>query len=222
MINQAFVDSVIEEIVRPGVQELMNSRYFSELREGKLSVRRLQGWALQHYLHNIAICKGFALAMVKNAHSPELYNFALYQLTEEQGHPDLAKRFGLALGLKEENFDNVIPIFECLAHTSTVLRCLFLGIPVENCATALVNETMVCRYAEEFNTCLRKHYGLGDEACEFFVVHSVADVEHTKRDAEVMARHANSSHEQQLLRQTARDAVRFKLAKFDGIYRAYG
>ena len=48
MANQDFVTSLIEEIVRPGVQQLMETPYFSELREGKLSVRRLQGWALQH------------------------------------------------------------------------------------------------------------------------------------------------------------------------------
>ncbi len=93
MTNQGFVDSLIEEIVRPGVQQLMGTPYFSELREGKLSVRRLQGWALQHYLHNHAINRGFALTMVKNAHSPELFNYGLYQLSEEQHHPALAKRF---------------------------------------------------------------------------------------------------------------------------------
>ena len=123
--NQAFVDSLVDEIVRPGVQELMATRYFSELREGKLSTRRLQGWALQHYLHNHAINRGFALTMVKNAHAPELFNYGLYQLNEEQHHPDLAKRFGLALGLKEEDFEDAIPILECLAHTSTVIRLCF-------------------------------------------------------------------------------------------------
>ena len=43
MDGKAFVQSVIKEIVQPGVQRLMESRYFSELREGKLSIRRLQG-----------------------------------------------------------------------------------------------------------------------------------------------------------------------------------
>ena len=40
-------------------------RYFSELRQGRLSRRRLQGWAIQRYIHNIALLKGFALCMVK-------------------------------------------------------------------------------------------------------------------------------------------------------------
>ena len=43
MASQAFVDSVIKEIIQPGVERLMESRYFTELRQGKLSTRRLQG-----------------------------------------------------------------------------------------------------------------------------------------------------------------------------------
>jgi hypothetical protein len=39
--------------------------------------------------------------------------------------------------------------------------------------------------------------------------------------AEVIARHANTEREQELVRQSARHMVRFKLAKFDGIYEAY-
>jgi hypothetical protein len=40
MAPQAFVDSVIREIIQPGVKQPMGSRYFIELRAGKLSVRQ--------------------------------------------------------------------------------------------------------------------------------------------------------------------------------------
>ncbi len=221
MENVGIVNLVIEEIIGPGVEDLMESRYFSELREGKLSIRQLQGFALQHYLHNVAINKGFALGMVKNAHNPDAYNIFAYQFTEEQTHPDLAKRFGLALGLKEEDFDNVSPIFECLAHTSATIRGMFLGSPAESRASGLVNETMVCRYSEEFDIYLRKHYRLGDEACEFFMVHRIADQDHTRVAAEFVTRYTNSPREEHLVREAARLAVRFKLAKFEGIHQAY-
>ena len=218
---QPFVDSVVKEIIQPGVERLMESRYFTELRSGKLSMRRLQGWALQHYLHNVALLKGFALCMVKTSHDPELFKYFLYQLNEEQYHPDLAKKFGLAIGLEEADFQNATPIFECLAHTSKTIHGMLLGSAAENRASALVNESMVCRYSEEHLTYLRKHYGLDDKALQFFTVHSVADQEHTKLAAEVIARHANSEREQELVRASARHMVRFKLAKFDGIYEAY-
>ena len=43
MENQAFIDSLMREIIDPGVDRLMSSRYFTELREGALSKRRLRG-----------------------------------------------------------------------------------------------------------------------------------------------------------------------------------
>ena len=221
MDGKAIVDSVMGDIVQPGVQRLMENRYFSELREGKLSKRRLQGWAIQHYLHNKAILKGFVLGMVKNAHDPELYDRSLTQYDEEHSHPDLAKRFGLAIGLKEDDFAEATPIFECHIHTCRTVSNTLLGVPMVNRASALTSESMVRRYSEEFNTYLRKHYGLGDEACEFFMVHRIADQDHTKVAAEFVTRYTNSPREEHLVREAARLAVRFKLAKFEGIHQAY-
>lgn len=221
MENQSFIDSLRREVIRPGVDELMNSRYFTELREGKLSTKRLQGFAMQHYLHNIAVCKGLALSMVKNAHHSDLYNHFLRQFAEEIYHPDLSKNFGFALGLKEDDFQNAVPVFECIAHTGAVIRGMFLGNPAESRAGALVNETMVCRYSEEFDVALQKHYGLGEGPRQFFIVHSKVDKEHTALAAEAIARFANSPRDQFLVREAARHMARFKVAKFEGIYKAY-
>ena len=94
MENQSFVDSVRREIIQPGVEQLMNSRYFTELRAGKLSKRRLQGFAMQHYLSNHAINKGLAFCMVRNASNPPVYNQFVELFVEESSHPDLMKRTG--------------------------------------------------------------------------------------------------------------------------------
>ncbi len=221
MDGKAVVDSVIQEIIQPGVQRLMESRYFSELREGKLSIRRIQGWAIQHYLHNRAILKGFVLGMVKNAHDPELYGRSENQFYEEYTHPDLAKSFGLAIGLKEEDFAEATQIFECHIHTCRSVGNVLLGIPLVNRASALTSESMVCRYSGEFNTYLRKHYGLGDPALDFFTVHMVADQEHTKRSADQIAQWIKSPREERLIRESAQYMVRIKLGKFEGLYQAY-
>ncbi|HEY7558997.1 MAG TPA: iron-containing redox enzyme family protein [Candidatus Binatia bacterium] len=221
MDSHKFVDALVNEIVKPGLQSLMDTQYFAELRKGTLSVRRLQGFALQHYITNVALNKGFALCMVKYAHDADLYKHFAYQYNEEQYHPDLVKRFGLALGLKEEDFQEAMFIFECLSHTGAALRGMLAGSPAENRTWALVNESMVCRYSEEFATYLPKRYKLPDDALEFFRVHWVADQDHTQRAAQVVMRFANTSKEQERVRQIARHAVRFKVAKFDGIYREY-
>ena len=221
MENQKFVDSLIQEIVQPGVNQLINNRFFTELRQGKLSQKRLKGFALQHYHCNHAINKGLAFCMVRNANNPPLYNQFQELFTEEQSHPGLMKRFGLAIGLTDEDFDRELLIFECVAHTAAVIRGMFLGTQAESRAGALVNETMVCRYSEEHIAALKRHYGLNDKAIQFFTVHAVADQEHTQMAAEVIAKHANTERQQELVREAARHMVRFKIAKFEGIYDAY-
>jgi pyrroloquinoline quinone (PQQ) biosynthesis protein C len=221
MENQVFVDSLMREIVQPGVEQLLNSRFFSELRDGRLAKRRLQGFALQHYLSNHAINKGLAFCMVKNASNPAAYNQFVELFVEEASHPALMKRFGEAMGLKDEDFDTEIMIYECVAHTAAIIRGMFLGTQAETRAGALVNETMVCRYSEEFDAALEKHYGLDNRARTFFIVHGKVDQEHTAMAAETIARNANTDRDKALVRAAARNMVRFKLAKFDGIYDAY-
>ena len=221
MATEAFVDSVVKDIIQPGVDQLIELPYFTELRAGKLSIKRLQGWALQHYLHNVALLKGFALCMVKNSHDADLFKYFLYQMNEEQYHPDLAKKFGIAIGLQENDFENATAVFECLAHTSKTIHGMLLGSASENRASALVNETMVCRYSDEHINALRRHYGLNDKQIQFFTVHAVADQEHTAMAREVIAKHAQTERQQELVREAAGHMVRFKLAKFKGIYNAY-
>ena len=221
MKNRAFIDSLMQEIIQPGVDRLMNSRYFSELCHGQLSQKRLRGFALQHYLSNHAINKGLAFCMVKNASNPDAYNQFVELFVEESSHPALMKRFGEALGLTDSDFDNEIMIYECVAHTAAILRGMLLGTPAETRAGALVNETMVQRYSEEFDQALEKHYGLDSRARAFFIVHGKVDQEHTAMAAETIARNATTEREKELVRVAARHMVRFKLAKFDGIYDAY-
>ena len=221
MRGKGFIDSLMKEIIQPGTNELLNNRYFKELREGKLSKRRLQGFALQHYLCNHAINKGLAFCMVRNANNPPVYGQFAELFMEEQSHPDLMKRFGEALGLKDDDFENEIMIYECVAHTAAVIRGMFLGTHAEARAGALVNETMVCRYSEEFDTYLEKHYGFDNRARSFFIVHSKVDKEHTAMAAEAIVRNTKTARDKQLVRAAAKNMVRFKLAKFEGIYEGY-
>jgi pyrroloquinoline-quinone synthase len=221
MDGKALVDSLRKEIIEPGIQRLMDTPYLTELRQGKLSIKRMQGWAIQHYLHNKAILKSFALGMVKNAQDQTLFDYFTYQFNEEQSHPDLAKRFGLALGLKEDDFSEATQIFECQIHSARTVYNTLMGIPPQNRASALTSESMVCRYSEEFLNAGRKHYGLSDHDLTFFTVHMVADQEHTAQAADLIARMVKTPREERLVRESAQYMTRIKLGKFEGIYREY-
>jgi pyrroloquinoline quinone (PQQ) biosynthesis protein C len=221
MENQPFIDDLMRRLVNPGVEQLINSRFFTELRAGKLSEKRLQGFAVQHYLSNHVINKGLAFLMVRNANNQPMYEQFAELFTEEQSHPALMKRFGKAIGLTDEEFSNGIMIYECVAHTAAIIRGMFVGMPAETRAGALVNETMVCRYSEEFDRALEKHYGLDSRARTFFIVHGKVDKAHTALAAETIAKHAITERDKELVRVAARNMVRFKLGKFEGIYDAY-
>lgn len=221
MSQKQFVKSVIGDIIEPGVEKLLASRFFSDLRDGTLTRKRLQGFAVQHYILNISINKGFVLCMTKNAHNQELYDSFLHSFMEEQSHPDLMKKFGFAMGLTDKDFEEGLPIFECQAHAAAILRGMFLGAPAETRTSALVNETMVGRYAEDFDKYLGTQYGMSEDAREFFSVHAVADQEHKALAAAIIERHSESERDRAIVANAARNMVRFKLAKFDGIYDAY-
>ena len=220
-MSNLFVESVMREIISPGVDQLMATRFFTELGAGKLSKKRLQGFAVQHYLSNHVINKGLAFLMVRNANNHPMYEQFCELFTEEQSHPGLMKRFGLAIGLSEKDFEDGIMIFECVAHTAAIIRGMFVGAPAETRAGALVNETMVQRYSDEFDSALEKYYGLDSRARTFFTVHGKVDKEHTAMAADTIARLANTDREQEMVRIAAKNMVRFKIAKFDGIYDAY-
>jgi len=215
------VESLNRDIIEPGVQRLLETRYFSELRSGQLSRRRIQAWALQHYLYNISIAKGQVIVMFKYAHDPELYNAFAEKFAEEQHHPNLVKRFGFAMGLTEEDFKTARPTFENLLHMSVVLRNRYLGSAIETRVSGFTNETILTRYSDEFDKYLRKHYGLNDQGCQFFTMHKVADEEHTRDAANYIARHCSSAEDEQAVRDVADWITRLNIMKFDGLYAAY-
>jgi pyrroloquinoline quinone (PQQ) biosynthesis protein C len=159
--------------------------------------------------------------MVKNAQDQTMFDYFTYQFNEEQSHPDLAKRYGLALGLKEEDFTEATQIFECQIHSARTVYNTLTGIAPQNRASAMTSESMVCRYSEEFLNAGRKHYGLDDHALAFFTTHMVADIEHTAQSADLIARLVRTPREERLVRESAQNMVRIKLGKFDGIYREY-
>ena len=214
------IEELMNDIIETGIQRLMQSRFFPELRSGDLSPRRIQAWALEHYLYNITIAKGQVICMFKYAHDPELYNAFAEKFAEEQHHPNLVKRFGFAMGLKEEDFKVARPTFENLMHMSVVLRNRYLGSPIETRVSGFTNETILTRYSDEFDINLRKYYGLNDQGCQFFMMHKIADEEHTRDAANYIMRHC-APGEEQIVRDVADWIVRLNIMKFDGMYNAY-
>jgi pyrroloquinoline quinone (PQQ) biosynthesis protein C len=220
--NRQFIDSVIKEIIQPGTDRLMESRYFSDLRAGKLTTRRIQGFALQHYIHNMGILKAFALGATQHAADNRAFTAYATAMGEELTHPNMCKTLGMSLGLTENDFEKVAPVLGALVHTAACIHGIFLVSVSEMRAMALSNETMVQRYAAEFDEYLSKEpYNMSKEAREFFIVHKGADIEHTERAATAIAESVTSDEDQEKIRTMCRNMAAFKLGKFDSIYDEY-
>jgi len=220
--NRQFIDSVVREIIQPGTERLMKSRYFSDLRAGKLTRRRIQGFALQHYIHNMGILKAFALGATQHAADNRAFTAYATAMGEELTHPDMCKTLGFSLGLTEKDFEKAVPVPGALVHTATCIHGIFLVSVAEMRAMALSNETMVQRYATEFDEYLSKEpYNMSEEAREFFIVHKGADVEHTERAANAISESVTSDEDQEKIRTMCRNMAGFKLGKFYSIYDEY-
>jgi pyrroloquinoline quinone (PQQ) biosynthesis protein C len=222
MGNRQFIDSVLRDVIQPGTDRLMESRYFSDLRAGKLTTRRIQGFALQHYIHNMGILKAFALGATQHAADDRTFTAYATAMSEELTHPNMCKTLGFSLGLTEQDFEKAVPVHGALVHTATCIHGIFLVSVVEMRAMALSNETMVQRYAAEFDEYLSKEpYNMSEKAREFCVVHKGADVEHTERAATAIAESATADEDQEKVRTMCRNMAGFKLGKFDSIYDEY-
>ena len=101
MENRAFIDDLMREIVNPGVEQLMNSRFLTEFRAEAHPKQRLQGFAVQHYLSNHVINKGLAFLMVRNANNQPRCTTQFAELfTEETVAPRVDETFRRSHGVE--------------------------------------------------------------------------------------------------------------------------
>ena len=221
--GKAFVAQVLKEIVEPAADRLMESRYFTDLRRGTLTTRRLQGFSLQHTWFNRSLLKGGALRMIKASYDNDAFMDALRGIDGELTHPDMCKKFGLSLGLTEEDFRDELPIYEVLAHTGVIVSsALLVSSAAARRTSGFANEFIVQRYSTEFYAYLSKEpYSISEDALEFFIVHGVVDVEHSAEAGEEVALLATTDRDRTMVWDMASNMVRLKLAKFDGIYDHY-
>ena len=150
VIEGTFVEDVLKEVVWPAKDQLMETRYFTDLRNGKLTKRRLQGYSLEHTWFNWTLLKGTGLRMLTSQNLGGL-KANLYQISEERTHPEICMKFGKALGLTDEDFENHVPTIETLTHTSIIVASpITSGNPSGGRTSGMVNETLVQRYSTEF------------------------------------------------------------------------
>ena len=218
-----FVDQLVAEVVQPAADALMETRYFRDLRAGTLTMRRLQGYSLQHTWFNRSLLKSGAIRMIKAADNPRAFKDMIAGIVAEHDHPDLCQQFGIDMGLTDRDFEEMVPVYEVLCHTSVIVASALINTcPAAGRASGLTNETMVQRYSTElFNYLQKAPYNIEPERLEFFRIHGIVDVDHAAEAGEAVARLIRDDRDIEMVRHMAETQVRLKLAKFEGIYDAY-
>ena len=222
VVDRTFVDEIFKEIIYPTRDQLLDSPYFTDLRNGTLTTRRLQGFSLEHHWFNWTLLRSAGLRMLQTT-SIEALRGPITGIVEEHTHPDMAKKFGLSLGLTEEDFRNHVPTYHTFMHTSAIVAApITLGNAAAGRVSGMVNETMVQRYSMDFAEYLVKPpYNMSEDAIEFFIVHGVVDVGHSEIAAQHVAQLATTDRDKELVWFAAKNQATLKLAKFQGIYDAY-
>ncbi len=220
---KSFVDELVADVVQPAADALMDTRYFRDLRAGTLTIRRLQGYALQHTWFNRALLKSGAIRMIKAADNPRAFRDMVAGIVAEHDHPDLCQEFGINIGLTDRDFEEIVPVHEVLCHTSVIVASALINTcPAAGRASGLTNETMVQRYSTElFNYLQEAPYNIEPEKLEFFRIHGIVDVDHAAEAAEAVVRLIRDDRDIEMVRHMAETQVRLKLGKFEGIYDAY-
>ena len=218
-----FVDELVADVVQPAADALMDTRYFRDLRAGTLTIRRLQGYALQHTWFNRALLKSGAVRMIKASDNPRAFRDMVAGIVAEHDHPDLCQEFGINMGLTDRDFEEMVPVHEVLCHTSVIVASALINTcPAAGRASGLTNETMVQRYSTElFNYLQEAPYNIEPEKLEFFRIHGIVDVDHAAEAAEAVVRLIRDDRDIEMVRHMAETQVRLKLGKFEGIYDAY-
>jgi pyrroloquinoline quinone (PQQ) biosynthesis protein C len=222
-LDRTFVDSILKEIVYPARDELMDSPYFTDLRNGTLTTRRMQGFSLQHTWFNRALLKGSTLRALKLADHEDAFMNELLHIQSEITHPDMCKKFGLSLGLTDEDFANEQPLLEVQLHTAIIVAGPLLGMhPATGRVGGMSDETMVQRFSTEFMEYLPKPpYDMSADAIEFFTEHAVVDVDHAEMGAQAVARLVSTDREKEIVWEAAKQKTQLKLAKWRAIYDHY-
>ena len=220
---KSFVDELVADVVQPAADALMDTRYFRDLRAGTLTIRRLQGYALQHTWFNRALLKSGAVRMIKASDNPRAFRDMVAGIVAEHDHPDLCQEFGINIGLTDRDFEEMVPVHEVLCHTSVIVASALINTcPAAGRASGLTNETMVQRYSTElFNYLQEAPYNIEPEKLEFFRIHGIVDVDHAAEAAEAVVRLIRDDRDIEMVRHMAETQVRLKLGKFEGIYDAY-
>ena len=194
------------------------SRFLRTLVTGKLERAQLERWAMDFYYYVEPAIPTIAAWLSKAPTLPDrrLYQLVARNLAGEMGyikeaeHHDLYLQFCAGLGIARDELLQHLPFASTIGAASTMgyyCRNSFeeglgaFGLAVEMEVPGRPNAAKVIHDG------LRRHYGLGDKALEFWAIHVEAEEEHGENAVAVLERCGQTEDQQALIRRAFRLSV---------------
>jgi len=217
------LQAIVEE------KHLLKHPFYVAWTEGKLTREHLKHYAIQYFQNVLAFPTYVSAVHFNTPHfgtSIAARQTLLENLIEEergnQNHPELWRRFAVALGATEAELtetealpttQNLIDTFRsvCLnSHFSAGLAALY------------AYESQIPAVATTKIDGLQRFYGMTDaNEYRFFSVHQAADEHHSEAEMQLIEAHAQTPEQQAQVLDAARTAADALWQFLDGVYDAY-
>ncbi|HUK59436.1 MAG TPA: iron-containing redox enzyme family protein [Stellaceae bacterium] len=213
-----------------------NHPFFRSFGEGKLPLKSLGRYLALHYQFVSRALPSIAVLYARVYEHEDVRKAIAENIAEEEGlkaipgeghkphdHNEMIFRFCKAAGFSADEVRNIkmTPAWWARSlHYATVTTTEPLGVVLAMQSTQegqqpALNDELVLPAFE-------KHYGYKRSApeVEFFAEHAVADIEHSRRQLELCAKHLTSPELRQRALKVAQEAVELRWASITDIYRA--
>lgn len=199
--------------------------------EGDASEEGVRTFAIQYYRH-VRVSRLYLAALISNCDHDEKLQLALAEilfdeyghLNPEETHPALYRRFLVALGITEEEWEAPPTIPEIRLYTSAHRELtrdpdVRLGLGALGPASEWPVPPIYVRLTEG----LKRATDLPDEALEIFTSHVTMDVTHARIMMEAIATYTENEEGQKKVREGAMRSLDARSVMLDGLYKAvYG
>ena len=172
---------------RTAKYDLLCHPFYKAWKAGELSREDLREYARDYY-HHVAAFPGYLGAFAARLPEGELRAAVLENRDDELGMDAAAGRahhaiwleFARAMGGDVTEIAESTPLAEVRELIETFERIAREGSSAQALAAFYAYESQVPRVAAEKASGLRERYGADEAACEYFTLHTTADVHHSR------------------------------------------
>ncbi len=184
-------------------KHLLKHEFYQAWTSGTLSQECLKEYAKQYY-HHVSAFPTYISALHARTADVNTRKVLLQNLIEEEAgspnHPELWKRFALALGVTEEEMGAHLPNEEMKYLIATFGDICAKESLAQGVAALYSYESQIPAICISKMDGLQKHYGMSSaQDYAYFQVHVAADEEHAMQERALLARHIEISNSQKAL-----------------------